>query len=309
MPYMNVAPLEKAAKDAAAKVKECENDLSTRKKQTEQCKKNSNQKEAEYKTADTKYKTAQAATKKALEASRKCHESVSASKAAKVLNAAKESEKAAEKTRDQAKRTWDSAYKDWKGMDSSVKEAEKKLTAAKTAVKNADKAVSDQMKLNLRIAAEETKKMVAETAKKAADAFKKDPAGTTANAAKAVVGGVDNLVQSGISTVANTKLLQGTKVGTALEFSNSLAALPGAWKDVGIDTIAELAWGIYQGKSVEQLYNITVSAAKKSAKGSVDTVVDQAMAAIKAFDINFSKQDLTKMAKDLKKYANEKMNK
>jgi hypothetical protein len=40
----------------------------------------------------------------------------------------------------------------------------------------------------------------------------------------------------------------------------------------------------------------------------VDDVVDKAMAALKAYDVNFSKQDLNKYASDLKKYAKAKMN-
>ena len=46
MPYMNVAPLEKAAKDAAAKVKECEKDVTAKKKALEDVKKKANEKPA-----------------------------------------------------------------------------------------------------------------------------------------------------------------------------------------------------------------------------------------------------------------------
>jgi hypothetical protein len=83
--------------------------------------------------------------------------------------------------------------------------------------------------------------------------------------------------------------------------------LTDAWKDVGIDSVAALASGIYQGKTVGQISDSVVATAKKSTKSNVDDVVDKAMAALKAYDVNFSKQDLSKYAKDLKAYAKAKM--
>jgi len=139
-------------------------------------------------------------------------------------------------------------------------------------------------------------------AKKTINNVKKDPIGAAATAAKAAVGGVQGAVQAGISALANCKMLKGTKTGTTLDIANTLVAVPGAWQDIGIDAIAGLASGIYQGKPISQLDDIAFAAATKSAKGNVDDIVDKSLAALKAYDVNFTKQDLNKFGKDLKQY-------
>ena len=147
---------------------------------------------------------------------------------------------------------------------------------------------------------------VTNTVKQTVNNAKKDPIGTAATAAKTAVGGVSGAVQTGISAAANSKLLKGTKVGTTVDLVNTLAGVPGVWKDIGIDTVAGIASGIYQGKPVSQLDSLVVAAAKKSTKGNVDAVVDKTIACLKAYDKDFSKQDLAKFAKDLKQSAKAK---
>ena len=313
MPYMNVEPLRKVASDAAAKVKECEKAVTARKTELAAVKKAATQKPTALKTAEDKQAAASKALKKAQDAMTAAKNSKTATQKEKdekqkVFEAARAAEAAAITAKKDAEHKWksDTSAKVTEALN-AVRDAEKKLATAKTESTKAEQKVKDQMKLNLQIAAEETKKKVAETAKAAADAFKKDPAGTTANAAKAVVGGVQDLALSGVSALANSKLLKGTKAGTTADLIAGVGKLADAWKDVGIDSVAALATGIYQGKTVGQISDSVVATAKKSTKGNVDDVVDKAMAALKAYDVNFSKQDLSKYAKDLKTYAKAKM--
>jgi len=141
-----------------------------------------------------------------------------------------------------------------------------------------------------------------ETTKKVVDNVKKDPLGAAAGAAKVVVGGVTGAAQTAISLVANSKFLKGTKAGTAVDLSNSLVGLTGAWADVGIDAIKEVASGIYKGKSVSQLEKIILDTAKKSTKGSVDSVIDKSLACLQAYDPSINKQDLANLGKDFKEF-------
>ena len=313
MPYMNVAPLEKAAKDAAQKVKDLEKDVTAKKNELATAKKKATEKPSYVKTAEAKVKTAKDAVTKTNTAASTANKSKTATQ--KEKDTAKKAAEQAVLTLKATEKEVEALTKKWKEQNqevekkanAAVKDAETKLATAKTEKTKADQKVKDQMKLNLQIAAEETKKKVAETAKAAADAFKKDPVGTTANAAKTVVGGVQDLALSGVSALANSKLLKGTKAGTTVDLIAGVGKMTDAWKDVGIDTIAALASGIYQGKTVDQISASVVAAAKKSAKGSVDDVVDKAMAALKAYDVNFSKQDLNKFSRNLKQYANAKM--
>jgi L-lactate utilization protein LutC len=143
--------------------------------------------------------------------------------------------------------------------------------------------------------------------KKAATAVKKDPIKATATVAKAVVGGVTGVVQSGISKVANSRLLKGTKAGTSVDLSNALVGLTGAWADIGIDAVATLASGAYQGKTVSELTDTVVASAKKSTKGNVDQIVDKTIACLKVYDPDITKQDLATFAKDLKDSAKAKL--
>ena len=114
-------------------------------------------------------------------------------------------------------------------------------------------------------------------------------------------------MQSGVSAAANSKLLKGTKVGTTVDFVNTMAKVPGVWQDIGIDAVAGLASGIYQGKSVSQLEGMVVTAAKKSTKGNVDEIVDKTMACLQAYDPSISKQDVASYAKALKEGAKRKL--
>jgi hypothetical protein len=164
--------------------------------------------------------------------------------------------------------------------------AKKTTTAAKTAVKKAPAAV-----------------------KKAATAVKKDPVKAATTATKAVVGGVSGAVQTGISAAANSRLLKGTKLGTTVDLANSLYGVAGVWQDIGIDAVAALAVGVYKGKTVSELTDTVITAAKNSTKGNVDSIVDKSVACLKAYDKDFSKQDLAKFGNALKASAKAKMKK
>ena len=309
MAIINTANLEKAAKEAAARVKECQNNLTARKNEAAAARKTANSKSAAYKAADTKRKTAYTTSGRAFNALKAAAAKDKPAKQ-KAYDTATANVRAADKVYEQAKSVWSSADKDAKTKEAAAKDAATKLTAAKQASSRADKALSDQRKANLREAGNNLRKAGQATkivANKAINAVKKDPIGATAEGAKVAAGGVQDLALSGLSALANTKLLKGTKAGTTVDLIAGVGKMTDAWKDVGIDTIAALASGIYQGKTVDQISASVVAAAKKSAKGSVDDVVDKAMAALKAYDVNFSKQDLNKFSRNLKQYANAKM--
>ena len=301
----DLATLEKAAKEAADKVKACESDLTAKKNAAAAASKTLSQKESALRQAEVSRDYLQ-------------KEGV---KPAGELVEVNRSKTATQKEKDAKKKAYDesqakieaqkkvcinlglekiAADKDLKAKEEAVKVAEKNLADAKQKSTDAEKAVTKQKN------ADAASKAAAAAVKKAWDAAvaaKNDPIGAAADAAKAALGGVDGLVQSGIEALANSKLLKGTKLGTALDLSNTLASVTGAWQDIGIDAISALATGIYQGNSVSQLYKTVVKAAKDSTKGNVDTIVDKAMAALKAYDIDFTKQDLSKMANDLKQYT------
>ncbi|MCL2763801.1 MAG: hypothetical protein FWD40_00780 [Treponema sp.] len=154
-----------------------------------------------------------------------------------------------------------------------------------------------------------TVKKVTSTAKTVVKNVKKDPIGSTAAAAKAVVGGVTGAAQAGISKVANSKLLKGTKAGTAVELSNTLVGMPGSVINIGISSLAGLASGIYQGKTIAQLEKMVADIAVKEAKGNVDAVIKQAMACLQVYDPSLTSKEVGDFFKDLGQSAKAKLKK
>ena len=135
---------------------------------------------------------------------------------------------------------------------------------------------------------------------------------TTAASAKLIIGGVTGVFQTALSAVANISLLKGTKVGTAVDLSNCLvgkatSSLLDFAKDIGIDTAAGLASAIYCGKTVGQVTDAVVSAAKNSAKSNWTDICDKTMALLQAYDPDLTAEDLKDFVRGLKESVKAKM--
>jgi hypothetical protein len=101
-------------------------------------------------------------------------------------------------------------------------------------------------------------------------------------------------------------------VGTALDFSNCVVSkatsdLMGFIYDIGVDTVAGMASAIYCGKSVSEVAEQVLSAAKKSAKSNATDVCDKTMALLRAYDPDITPEDLKDFAKGLKESVKDKM--
>jgi len=118
---------------------------------------------------------------------------------------------------------------------------------------------------------------------------KDDPLGAAANALKLATSGVDDLVQGAISLAANSPWFKGTKVGTSVDFANTLVGLAGVPKDIAIDGTANVLSAIYKSKSVKEAYNNIEKAMKDTKAQPFMTVADKFMDLLKAYDKDFDK--------------------
>jgi hypothetical protein len=239
-----------------------------------------------------------------------------ADKAQGVHKAAKAKEDAAKAVADKA----DAAHKaatDKEAADN--KAAANKVNAAKAAYDKANAeysaASSDWIrKSDARWAAYKALRDAEQTARTAGDTWAEaarkaniaqNVINATASGAKIIIGGVTGAASAALSAISNCSLLKGTKAGTAVDFSNSVVGLATTTlrdflNNVGIDTVAGLASSIYCGKSVAQVTDAALSAAKNSAKAPFEEVVDKTMALLQAYDPDLTANDLKEFAMALK---------
>jgi len=196
-----------------------------------------------------------------------------------------------------AARTYKDAVNSWTPKLNAKTAAFDALSSARDAAEKAANAWGDAEK---------------EAARKAGAA--QDKIDKAAEGAKALIGGVTGIFHTGLEKLCNTRLLKGTKVGTALDFSNCVVSkatsdLMGFITDIGVDTVAGMVSAIYCGKSVTEVADQVLSSAKKSAKSNVTDVCDKTMALLRAYDPDITPEDLKDYAKGLKESVKEKMKK